>query len=113
MLVVAGISHLTVAREEFTAQVPEFVPLSDDTVVVASGVVEITLGSALLLLAGRRVPISRAAALFFQTAALRSVRANPLPPMTGHGWPGYRPITPSRRLIGRENRSTRRGYMTR
>ena len=41
MLVVAGISHLTVAREEVTAQVPEFVPLSDDTVVVASGVVEV------------------------------------------------------------------------
>lgn len=65
MLAFAGISHLTVAREEFTAQVPEFAPFSDDTVVVASGAVEISLGSALLLLARRRVPVGWAAALFF------------------------------------------------
>ena len=48
-LVVAGTSHLTFARKEFTAQVPEFVPLDDDTTVLASGVAEITLGSALVL----------------------------------------------------------------
>lgn len=46
-LVVAGTSHLTFARKEFTAQVPDFVPLDDDTTVLASGVAEITLGSAL------------------------------------------------------------------
>lgn len=65
MLAFAGISHLTVAREEFAAQVPEFVPLSEDTVVVASGIVEITLGGALMLLARRRVPVGWVAALFF------------------------------------------------
>ncbi|PZE86693.1 hypothetical protein DEJ00_16915 [Curtobacterium sp. MCLR17_039] len=48
-LVVAGTSHLTFARKEFTAQVPDFVPLDDDTTVLASGVAEITLGSALVL----------------------------------------------------------------
>ncbi|MDN5599931.1 MAG: hypothetical protein L0G52_05290 [Brachybacterium sp.] len=65
MLTVAGLSHLTVAREEFSAQVPQSLPLSDDAVVLASGAVEITLGGALMLLARRRVPVGWVAALFF------------------------------------------------
>jgi len=48
-LVVAGIAHLTVAREEFQAQVPPQLPLDPDTTVVLSGIAEITLGSALVL----------------------------------------------------------------
>jgi len=65
-LVVAGTSHLTFARKEFTAQVPEFVPLEDDTTVLASGVAEITLGSALVLAPkpARRF-VGSVAALFF------------------------------------------------
>jgi uncharacterized membrane protein len=65
-LVVAGTSHLTFARKEFTAQVPEFVPLDDDTTVLASGVAEITLGSALVLAPkpARRF-VGSVAALFF------------------------------------------------
>jgi uncharacterized membrane protein len=47
-LLLAGISHLTVAREEFQAQVPSWFPLDEDLVVVASGVVEIGLGLALV-----------------------------------------------------------------
>jgi len=46
-LVFAGTSHLTFAREEFTAQVPESIPLPEDPVVLASGVVEIALGAAI------------------------------------------------------------------
>ena len=45
----AGIGHLTVLREEFQAQVPTWFPLDADFVVLASGVVEICLGAALLL----------------------------------------------------------------
>jgi uncharacterized membrane protein len=48
VLAVAGLSHLTFARTDFRAQVPTWVPLDTDTVVVASGVVEIALGGALL-----------------------------------------------------------------
>jgi len=48
ILVFAGISHLTFARDDFRAQVPEFVPLKEDTTVLLSGVAEISLGSALL-----------------------------------------------------------------
>lgn len=64
-LVFAGISHLSFAREDFTAQVPEFVPLDEDTTVLASGVVEITLGAALALLRSRRVTVGWVAAAFF------------------------------------------------
>lgn len=46
-LMYAGITHLTTNRAEFQAQVPTWVPLSADFVVLASGVVEIALGIAL------------------------------------------------------------------
>lgn len=46
----AGISHLTVSRLEFVAQVSHWLPLPDDLVVILSGVAEITLGLALVLL---------------------------------------------------------------
>ena len=48
-MVFAGVGHLTFAREEFQAQVPPWVPLDPDPVVLASGVVEVAVGSALLL----------------------------------------------------------------
>ena len=47
-LVYAGIGHLTFLRQEFQAQVPVWLPLDPDLVVLASGVVEITLGLGLL-----------------------------------------------------------------
>ncbi len=48
-LVLAGISHLSFARKDFKAQVPNWVPLEKDDTVVYSGFVEIALGSALIL----------------------------------------------------------------
>jgi uncharacterized membrane protein len=53
-LIYAGITHLTTNRLEFQAQVPTWVPLSADFVVLASGVVEIALGIALASLQYRR-----------------------------------------------------------
>ncbi len=47
-MLAAGIGHLTVLREEFQAQVPPWVPVDPDFVVVASGVVEVSFGAALL-----------------------------------------------------------------
>lgn len=62
----AGIGHLTTLREEFQAQVPTWVPVDPDVVVVASGVVEIGLGAALLLAPRRLRPIvGLATAAFF------------------------------------------------
>ncbi|RYD73297.1 MAG: hypothetical protein EOP53_20350 [Sphingobacteriales bacterium] len=48
-LIFAGIGHLTFARKAFQAQVPDWVPLKKDDTVVQSGLVEITMGSALIL----------------------------------------------------------------
>ena len=48
-LIIAGMGHLTWARAEFLALVPPWVPMDGDLVVVLSGVVEIVLGLALLL----------------------------------------------------------------
>jgi uncharacterized membrane protein len=60
----AGISHLGTARETFRAQVPTWLPLDPDFVVLASGVVEIVLG--LWLISGFKAPVAGAiTALFF------------------------------------------------
>lgn len=65
-MIVAGTGHLTFARQEFQAQVPDFVPLDKDTTVLASGVVEIGLGLALLLLKGQnRVRMGLGLAAFY------------------------------------------------
>ena len=52
-LLFAGIGHLTYGRQEFLAQVPPWLPIDPNVVVVASGVVEIALGAAVLLTRGR------------------------------------------------------------
>jgi uncharacterized membrane protein len=64
VLIYAGISHLTTNRLEFQAQVPNWVPLSADFVVLASGVIEILLGLALASLKFRR-EVGIATALLF------------------------------------------------
>jgi len=63
-LAYAGITHLTTSRIEFQAQVPTWLPLSPDFVVIASGVVEILLGLCLISLQRRR-HVGIATALFF------------------------------------------------
>ena len=64
-LMFAGTSHLSFARSEFRAQVPQWVPLNEDTVVLLSGIAEIGLGAALATLPNRRIPVGLAAAAFF------------------------------------------------
>lgn len=61
----AGAAHLTVAREEFQAQVPGWLPVDADLVVVGSGVVEIALGVALLAQRRRRAAVGWITAAFF------------------------------------------------
>ena len=66
MLVFAGVSHLTFARRDFRAQVPDWVPLSKDETVLASGVVEIALGASLIVAdESRRDLVGKIAAAFF------------------------------------------------
>ena len=65
-LSIAGLGHLTFARTDFQAQVPDWVGIDKNTVVILSGLVEITLGSALIVVRRRRRPLlGVAAGLFF------------------------------------------------
>ena len=53
-LMLAGTGHLTFVREEFRSQVPPWVPIDADDVVLLSGAVEISLGLGLLVLPKER-----------------------------------------------------------
>ena len=64
MLCYTGTLHLTSGREEFQAQVPSWIPINADSVVVASGLVEILLGLSLLTLWRYRKQVGLATALF-------------------------------------------------
>jgi uncharacterized membrane protein len=64
-MIVAGIGHLTFSRIDFQAQVPDWVPVSKDLVVVLSGIVEIALGLVLLLWKKQRVTMGWVLAIFF------------------------------------------------
>ena len=64
-LIFTGVNHLTFARVEFLAQVPPWVPLDGDLVVVLSGIAEIALGLGLVFLPRFRVLVGLATALFF------------------------------------------------
>mgnify|MGYP001255466216 CR=1 FL=1 len=61
----AGVNHLTAARTEFLAQVPPWVPLDGDLVVVLSGIVEMILGAALIVLPRYRALVGWIVAAFF------------------------------------------------
>ena len=64
-MILAGISHLTFSRIEFQAQVPDWVPISKDLVVILSGIVEIILGLGLAFWKNQRVRFGWALALFY------------------------------------------------
>ena len=64
-LAYAGVTHLTTNRTEFLAQVPTWLPLDADFVVIASGVVEIVLGISLILLIKYQIQIGWITAAFF------------------------------------------------
>ena len=64
-LIVAGLGHLTFARTDFQAQVPDWVGLDKDLVVILSGLVEIALGVALIVVRRRRPLLGLAVGLFF------------------------------------------------
>src|SRR4051812_35608907 len=64
-LVLAGTAHLTFERKEFQAQVPSWLPMNPDLVVVLSGIVEMLLGASLVFLVKQRIAVGWIAALFF------------------------------------------------
>lgn len=64
-LVFAGIGHLTFARTDFQAQVPDWVGIDKDLVVILSGIVEIAIGAALLIVRQHRALLGLGVGLFF------------------------------------------------
>jgi uncharacterized membrane protein len=64
-LIFAGTGHLSFSRQEFQAQVPAWLTLDADFVVLASGVVEIALGLALIFLKRYRIQVGWLTAGFF------------------------------------------------
>jgi len=64
-LTFAGVSHLTFNRSEFLAQVPKWLPVNPDLTVILSGIVEISLGLALIFAVRYKKWVGIAAAVFF------------------------------------------------
>ncbi|QXV66743.1 DoxX family membrane protein [Mucilaginibacter achroorhodeus] len=64
-LTFAGVSHLTFNRTEFLAQVPKWLPINPDLTVVLSGIVEISLGLALIFAVKYKKWVGITAAIFF------------------------------------------------
>ena len=64
-MLLAGIGHLTYARETFQAQVPDWIPLSKDFIVLTSGVVEIFFGLATIFYTKQKEYVGLALAIFF------------------------------------------------
>jgi uncharacterized membrane protein len=68
LMAFAGISHLTFQRTAFLAQVPRWLPDNPtfmDFVVLSSGVVEITLGLAMIFLVKHRIKVGFILAIFY------------------------------------------------
>ncbi|MDY0987087.1 hypothetical protein SOM12_06645 [Flavobacterium sp. CFBP9031] len=64
-MITAAIGHFTFQRTDFQAQVPNWVPLDKDLVVILSGIVEILLGLAMVFLTHYKVKVGITLALFY------------------------------------------------
>ncbi|MEK6479804.1 hypothetical protein WJR50_19840 [Catalinimonas sp. 4WD22] len=64
-MVFAAVGHLTFQRAEFQAQVPNWIPMSKDIVVILSGVVEAVLGLGMIFWAKGKVWVGIALAIFY------------------------------------------------
>lgn len=63
-LIFTGTGHLTFMRTAFLAQVPNWVPMQPEAIVLLSGVVEIILGASLLFLSKERTTVGWIIAFF-------------------------------------------------
>ena len=64
-MVLAAVGHLTLQRAEFQAQVPDWIPMSKDLVVLLSGVVELLLGLGMIFWKKERVRVGIALSIFY------------------------------------------------
>lgn len=64
-MITAAIGHFTFQRTDFQAQVPNWVPLDKDLIVILSGIVEILLGLAMVFLTQYKVKVGITLAIFY------------------------------------------------
>ncbi|MFG4002713.1 DoxX family protein [Flavobacterium aquidurense] len=64
-MIMAAIGHFTFQRADFQAQVPNWIPLDKDLVVILSGIVEIALGLSMVFLTKYKVQAGIALAVFY------------------------------------------------
>lgn len=64
-MILAAIGHFTYQRQDFQAQVPNWVPMDKDLVVILSGIVEMALGLALVFMTRYKVKLGILLAVFY------------------------------------------------
>lgn len=64
-MVFAAVGHMSFHRAEFQAQVPEWIPIGKDAVVLISGVVELILGLFMIFWTREKVKVGFALAIFY------------------------------------------------
>ena len=64
-MVFDAIDHFTFQRVEFQAQVPDWIPLSKDLVVILSGAVELGLGISMIFWKRERIRVGIVLAVFY------------------------------------------------
>ena len=64
-MILAAIAHLTFKRADFQAQVPDWVPMNKDLVVILSGIVEFLLGASMIFWKNQRINTGIALAMFY------------------------------------------------
>jgi uncharacterized membrane protein len=65
MMIFAAIGHFTFLRAEFQAQVPDWVPIGDDAVVIVSGIFELALGIGMVFWSKQKISVGLALATFY------------------------------------------------
>jgi uncharacterized membrane protein len=61
----AAVAHFTFRRKDFQGQVPNWVPMNKDVVVILSGIVELILGLTMLFATEYKVWVGIALAIFY------------------------------------------------
>lgn len=64
-MIAAAIGHLSFQRNEFQAQVPDWIPLNKDLTVILSGIVEAMLGFCMVFWKKQRIKIGITLAIFY------------------------------------------------
>jgi len=65
MMAWAAIGHFAFHRQEFQAQVPDWIPIGKDAVVIISGIFELALGLGMIFWSRQKVIIGLSLAIFY------------------------------------------------